>query len=502
MSFEKFKELVGDLNDLHQAQSLAQWDMQTQMPEKGSGPRGKQLVTLGKMAHELLTSGQMREYMDSLRSPAGQQSLSEADRALIREMADKFDKATKLPTELVKRYDEAQARGFNIWIRARKANDFESFKGIMQELVDISRERAEALGYEKDPYDALMDGYEKGATVDQVDPLFDGLKDELITLVKAIKDSGRKPDEKLFKYTYPEEAQLAFSREILDAMGYDFSRGRLDKSAHPFTTELGGCMDVRITVRSQSNNPLECISTALHEGGHALYEQGISEEYLGTPLGSGTTLGIHESQSRLWENNVGRSLPFWQHFFPVMKRHFPDQLEEYDVESFYHVMNKVQPSLIRTEADEVTYNLHIMLRYEMEKDLINNRLQVADVPKVWNAKLQEYLGITPDSDANGCMQDVHWAEGYFGYFPTYALGNLYAAQFYRTAKTKIPNLEQKIAQGNLTDLHNWLRENIYKHGKTKTATQLAEEITGEPLNPQYFVDYLWEKYGDIYSIKR
>lgn len=494
-----FHGRVNEIHDLQATQALLSWDLETNMPEKGAAMRGKQLATLAKLAHQMLTAPDMDELMVSLRQPDIQDKLDTMSQALVREVGKTYDKTRKIPIELLQELVETTTEAHRTWVEARSQQSFKLFEPILRKIVSLNQRLAETLGYEDSPYDALLDEYEPGLTVKQLDPLFEQLKADLVPLLHAIQNSGTVPPV-LPEGFYPAEQQLAFSRNILTAMGFDFDAGRLDLSPHPFSSG-SSTLDVRLTTRIDERDVFSALSSSMHEGGHGMYEQGINPDFNRTPLAEGTSLGIHESQSRMWENQVGRSHAFWQAFYPALQALFPN-LNAVPLNTFYQAINRVQPSLIRVEADEVTYNLHILVRYEIEKALIEGHMSVDEIPEAWNAKMQSYLGITPDHDGNGCLQDIHWSHGSFGYFPTYTLGNLYAAQFFHTAKQHIPDLESQIAQGHLRPLKSWLNQHIHWVGKSENAATIVQRVTGGPLEARHFVDYLWDKYGALFGISK
>ncbi len=495
------RELVGEIQDLNSAQHLLGWDMETYMPENGSEGRAKQLATLSKLSHNMMTSAQMGELLAQLRDTKMFQQLEWLDQAIVREIGKEYDRAKKLPVSLVQEMTETTAKAHKIWVDARRANDFQQFAPVLREIVRLNRQMADALGYQGSPYNALMDLYEPGLTTEQVDALFANLKPELIALVKAISESPVKPDVSMLKRVSNVEKQWQFSEMVIQRMGFDLESGRLDKAPHPFCSGIG-MGDVRLTTRVFKDDLLSCLFSTIHEAGHGLYEQGVDSALARTPLTGGASLGIHESQSRMWENVIGRSRPFWKYFLPKLRKAFPRQLGSITLNQFYQAINRSQPSFIRVESDEATYNLHILLRYEIEKDLIEGRIEVEDIPALWSRKMQEYFGITPPNDALGALQDVHWSGGMFGYFPTYTLGNLYSVQFYNQAKKEIPSLEDQIAKGNFKALKQWLNEKIHRYSRAELPEEIVRRVTGEPLNAQYFVDYLWNKYGEIYQFQR
>ena len=493
----EFKTLVAEIQDLRTTQGLLGWDLETFMPANGADIRAGQMATLAKLSHQMLTSDRMGGLLDTLKTA---EELSRTDAALLREVGKEYTREKKLPVSLVQAMTQATAKAQPIWQKARQDNDFSAFAPVLKDILDLTHEMTDAIGYEGSPYNALLDLYEPDLTVAQLDPLFSALKPPLVELVAAIQDSLAQPDMACIAgKTFDREKQLAFTETVLKDMGFDFSRGRQDASAHPFTMGMG-CNDVRLTTRVFEDDPFSALYSSVHEGGHGLYEQGVDPSLARTFLDGGVSLGIHESQSRMWENVVGRSKPFWSHYYPAFQQLFSEQLSGVPFDTFYAVVNRVEPSLVRVESDEVTYNLHILLRYEIEKDLIENRLAVSDLPEAWNAKMREYLGVTPPTDTEGVLQDVHWAHGSFGYFPTYTLGNLYSVQFYNAAKRALPQLEADIAVGKLTTLTTWLNREIHQWSKLETPAETVERVTGEPLNSAYFVTYLQEKYGQLYNL--
>ncbi len=495
---EAFRQLVYEIQDIKSTQALLGWDLETYMPEKGAGIRANQMSTLAKLAHEKLTSPAMGQHLTELRSQL--ERLDKLDRALVKEVGRQYDKATQIPVELLQEFVQTTAEAHHVWSNARQEKKFSLFAPILQRIVDLNKRMADVLGYEGSPYNALLDEYEPGLTVAQLDPLFANLKAELIPLIQAIQASPSQLETDFLHQDYDTEKQLLFSRQVIEEMGFDFRVGRLDLSVHPFSSGTGS-QDVRLTTRVFDNDVFSALSSSMHEAGHGMYEQGINPELDRTPLGDGTSLGIHESQSRMWENVVGRSRPFWSHYYPRLQALFPEQLQAVTLDRFYRAINQVKPSFIRVEADEVTYNVHIIVRYEIERAIIEDRLAVAEIPEVWGQKVQEYLGITPPDDALGALQDIHWSHGSFGYFPTYTLGNLYAAQFYQQAKKEITGLEEKLAQGQLLPLREWLKEKIHWVGRSESADEIVRRVTGETLNAQYFSQYLWNKYTPIYDLK-
>ncbi len=505
-TLKTLQPLIGYLQEtahLQSAISLLSWDQETYMPKGSGAARAEQMATLEGMAHQRGVGPRMRRLLSRwIHLETGhllETDWDEPASALLRELWRDFNKAVKLPAPFVKKQARAESLSQQVWVVAREKNDFKMFMPHLKEMVSLKRAEAEYLGYQETPYNALLDHYEPGMTVAKLDGVFPPLGQRLLLLLHKIMGSPVRPRADFLHREYPADGQIAFGHAVLDAMGYRFDQGRQDCSAHPFTTSFHPT-DVRITTRVNEQDLLSSLFSSIHEGGHALYDQGLSLDYYGTPLSEAISLGIHESQSRLWENGIGRSGAFWRYFFPRLQKHFKGKLEDVNLEAFYAAVNRVQPSLIRVEADELTYQFHIMVRYEIERALIEGQLQVADLPSVWGEKMKSTLGITPDSDVTGVLQDVHWSCGSFGYFPTYTLGNLYAAQFLKKAEQEIPSLISAIEQGNLLPLKSWLNEKIHRWGRRFTSTELLIRVTGEPLNPDYFVEYLDKKYTEIYNL--
>lgn len=495
-----------EIQHLSSAASLLSWDQETYMPPGGGQARADQLSTLQTLAHDTLVSPEIETLLVKWVDPATGQALDvpgdpwdEPSRSLLREVWRDFSRAKKLPSDFVKKLSRECSLAQQVWIEARKKSDFKLFLPNLRTVVSLKREETQYLGYKDSPYDALLDTYEPGSTVAQLRPLFASLKGRLVPLLNRIVASPVTIDETLLTRSYDVTRQVEFGKLILTAMGYDFDRGRLDLSAHPFTTSFHPT-DVRVTTRVYERELPACLFSCIHEGGHGLYDQGLDPAQYGTPLGDSLSLGIHESQSRLWENCVGRSRPFWRCFYPLLQQTFPDQLATINLEPFYAAINKVKPSLIRVEADELTYNLHIMLRFEIEQDLIEGHTQVEDLPTIWNEKMRDYLGLVPTRDAEGVLQDVHWSLGAIGYFPTYALGNLYAVQFFDQAGRELPNLDSEIEAGRLTVLTRWLNQKIHRWGRTFTADHLVRRVTGSSLSPEPFLSYLETKFGKLYGL--
>jgi carboxypeptidase Taq len=497
---EKLEILDREIKTMQGVSSLLDWDMQTRMPSRGGASRADQQAWMQSRIHEKICSKEMGAALAPFRKKGAVSRLSDRDRALVRDAEKHHVRARKIPAALIDEMARLDSIAFRKWTRAREKSDFKAFAPYLKKQVEVNRKVAKLIGYDKTPYDALIEDYEPGATSAWIEEVFSGLKEQLIPLVKKIKRAPDPPSTTMLTRRYDVDKQWQFTLQLLGGIGYDFDAGRQDKSVHPFTTCIGGASDIRITTRLNEKDLRPAVFGSLHEGGHALYEQGTGKSIDGTCLGGGSYCAAHESQSLTWEDIVGRSLPFWRHWFPKLKRLFPEALSGVKLHDFYRAVNKVTPSFIRVEADEVTYALHIVLRFEIERDLIEGNLSVAQIPKVWNAKMKEYLGITPPNDRLGVLQDVHWSAGYFGYFPTYALGKLYAAQFFHFARQSMPDMDARISRGDLAPLKDWLSRRIYRHGKIYRASELIRRVTGKPLDPGYFMRYLEEKFGKIYKL--
>lgn len=486
---------IRKIADINYSSALLEWDMEVNMPEKGGSFRSGQIATLSGMVQSLSAD---EKYGKVLHELTADSSLNERERRNVEESLKDFNRSKKYSVEFVETLSRTISEAVQVWTKARKESDFGIFAPVLGKLVDLKRKECEMLGYTDHPYDALLNLYEPGYTSKDIDELFKGVKIWLVDFVKAIA-SVKQNDNSIMFGNYPKQKQWDFGIGLLKRMHFDFDAGRQDISSHPFTTHFNS-RDVRVTTRINESDLSEMIWSCIHEGGHALYEQGLSPSDYGLPLGEVVSLGIHESQSRLWENNVGRGLPFWKANFPVLKQFFPEELSGVSVEDFYKAMNLVSPSLIRTSADELTYHFHILIRFEIEKALIEKSIEVNDLPRIWKEKYKTYLGLDIPDDAHGVLQDIHWSYANFGYFPTYSLGSFYAAQFFSKAKKDIPALEKEIEAGNLKPLLSWLRTNIHQYGKMYPAGDLCKRVTGEKLNFKYFMDYAKEKYSVLYPL--
>ncbi len=504
-SLNALKTKLRKIHHIRDAAAVLSWDQETYMPAGSGRIRAEQLATLQMVAHNQFVSSEVETLLGSfvdiqtgILLPEQQTTLDDSSQALLRETWRDFSRAKKLPSDFVHELEREISLAQQVWAEARKTNDFQFFLPNLERMVTLKRREADYLGYTDSPYNALLDSFEPGATLNQLRPLFAELRTHLIRLLDLVRHSPVQPNVSLLTQSYDTEKQVEFGRFVLKQMGYDFQRGRLDLSEHPFTTSFHPT-DSRVTTRVFEKDLPSCLFSCIHEGGHGLYEQGLSAQHYGTPLAEATSLGIHESQSRLWENCVGRSREFWEYGYPKLQDVFPQQLDGVALDEFYVAINRVQPSYIRVEADELTYNLHIMVRFEIEIEIIEGRIHVDELPDIWNAKMQEYLGITPSSDKEGVLQDVHWSFGAFGYFPTYTLGNLYASMLFHQAKIDIPNLLGNIAEGNFMPLKQWLNDRIHQWGRHYSANELIQRVTNNVLTSKSFIQDLEEKFSKLYQ---
>jgi carboxypeptidase Taq len=497
-TYEKLAAHSRETALLNSIESLLGWDERTMLPARGGDYRADQMTLLAGMVHRRRTEPEVGEWLAEL-SAAKLDPHSDRG-ATIREFKRQYDRRVKLPQALVEELARVSVLGQQAWVTARAKNDFATFKPLLEKTFKLKREAAAAIGFEECPYDALLDEFEPGALTSQVTRVLAALREELVPLVAEIKASGRQPDVSIITRDYPIDKQEAFARDVATRCGFEFERGRLDITAHPFCSSIGP-NDCRITTRYDLNHFPGAFFGVLHEAGHGIYDQGLRPDWFGLPPGEAISLGIHESQSRMWENFVGRSRAFWQYFFKPAQERFPQALGNVSMNDFYAAINDVRPSLIRVEADEATYNLHILIRFELEQALVNDDLKVGDLPGAWNEKYRHYLGIAPPNDADGCLQDIHWSAGLVGYFPTYSLGNLYAAQLFVQADKDLGGLTDQFAAGEFKPLREWLRTKIHEPGQCYTADELVERVTGEPLSHAPLVRYLRAKYGELYGIK-
>lgn len=502
-SIARLKEIDQEIVLYQNITALLGWDQETNMPEGAVEGRSEQLALMEGVLHDKITSNEIGDLLDILGAdesqPSGDSSLSDQERGLIREHFREYNREKKIPKKLVQEMAVATSKAQPAWVEARGKQDFSLFKPHLERIITLTRDTIEHLGYKEHPYDPLIDRYEPGMTTAEVSRVFTGVKKDIVALLSKISEKMQIDDSFLYK-TYDNTLQDEFGRKILKDMGFNFQRGILTESAHPFTTGVGKD-DIRITTRYNEPTMSSSLFSTIHEGGHALYEMGAaSPELKGTSLGTGISLAVHESQSRFWENIVARSDDFWANYYVSLQSMFPDQLGDVSQDTFIRGINKVEPSMIRVNADEVTYSLHIILRFELETALVNGELEVKDLPDAWNEKMHEMLGITPENNSEGVLQDVHWAVGLIGYFPTYALGNLFSAQFYQTLKQEIPDYRKFISSGKLIHLQKWLHQKIYQKGGIYTAAEVLQQVTGQSLDPSFFSGYLEEKYTRIYEL--
>lgn len=494
---KRLKELLAEIADIQAASALLDWDQQTYMPPGGVESRGDQLSTLDRIAHIKNTSPEIGNLLDDLQPYAEQLDPDSDDARLIKVARRKYEKKIKVPPELVAEMAKAAASGMQVWAQARKDNNFKNFQPFLEKIVDLRRQYAAIFEPYDHIYDPLLDDFEPGLKTADVQEIFSALLPQQIELIQKIKQMPQ-VDNSFLHQPFDEQKQWDFGVKVITKFGYDWNRGRQDKSPHPFTTSFG-IDDVRITTRVKPDFFNPAIFGTMHEAGHAMYEMGIDHALARTPLAEGASMAIHESQSRMWENLVGRSLPFWNHFYPQLLDVFPEQLKAVDLETFYKGINKVEPTFIRVEADEATYNLHIMLRLDLEIALIEGSIEVKDLPNAWNERMENYMGITPENDADGVLQDVHWSGGMIGYFSTYALGNLVASQLWEKISQDIPDLSTQIQNGDFSALLAWLRENIHRHGAKFEPQELVQRVTGEKINPRAYMRYLNKKYQRVYG---
>lgn len=480
--------------------SVLDWDQETYMPQGSADNRARQLEILAGVIHSEKTgkrfANALKKLIDLSTGKIISKGLTDAQESAVKEWRRDFIKDTALPKKFVEKFAKTTSQAIITWRHAKKNNSFKEFAPFLEKIIDLSRKKADLLGYKDHPYDALLDLYEPNVTTKDISHLFDSLRKNIVQLLKEITHA-KQVDDRFLHGKFNHDKQMDFGRRLLKDMGYDMNHGRLDLSTHPFSS-ASHPSDSRVTTRIHATSLISNISVVMHEGGHALYEMGLPEKEYGTPLGDAISLGMHESQSRFWETYIGQSKPFWQYYLPLLKKQFPGKLDKISFDSFYRGINKVEPSFIRVEADEVTYPLHVILRYEMEKDLIEGKLSVQDIPEAWNAKMQDLLGITPKTFAEGCLQDVHWSMGGFGYFPSYTLGTLYAGQFFDTFTSVFPDWKERIEAGELIFIKEWLNQNVHQHGRRYTSLELLKNVTSKSFSAKPYVTYLQGKYEEIY----
>ncbi|MBM4070205.1 MAG: carboxypeptidase M32 [Planctomycetes bacterium] len=499
---QTYDDLVGRVRErglLESIGSVLGWDERTHMPPCGSAHRAEQMALVARLGHEKLTDPKLKELLADLEASPPMQDAASEPAVNVREIRRLHDRAAKIPPRLVEELARTTTRAQQVWQQARHDNDFTAFQPWLDKVVALKREEAQAVGYRDVPYDALLDEYEPGATTTEVTKVFAELRAELTPLVAAIAASGKCPRRDILERDYPVDRQALFGEAAAAAIGFDFAAGRLDVTAHPFCSGIGPG-DCRLTTRYHPRDFRQGFFGILHEAGHGIYEQGLPGAHFGTPLGSAASLGIHESQSRLWENQVGRGRAFWEHFFPRARQVFAAALRDTSLDDFLFAVNDLQPSYIRVEADEATYNLHIILRFELEQALVAGDLQAADVPTAWNEKFHAMFHLMPPDFARGCLQDIHWSMGGIGYFPTYTLGNLYAAQFMDRARADLPGLEDDFRRGDFARLKTWLNDRIHRHGQRFRARDLCQRVTGAAPSHQPLIRYLRGKFGEFYGV--
>ncbi len=498
---EILKERLKEIAYLGSAAAILNWDQEVHMPKKAVDSRAVSLSHLQSLIHSKFVSIDHDGVLSELQKSFLAKKLKDDEAAIVGETLRNYEREKKLPESFVREYSEVVSKSQHYWAQARTENNFALFLPWLTKIIELKRKEAKLVGFVDSPYDALIDTFEPGMTAHEASIILNDLKDFLVPFLQRIKESpafkDKTLDQKQIQGKFPEAKQREFTKYLSEKMGFDFDAGSIEKSTHPFTTSFGPT-DVRFTTRYNEKNIFESVGATIHEAGHALYEQGLLVEHFGTPLGEAISLGIHESQSRMWENIIGKSKQYWKYFYPRLQKEFPEPFAQIPLDKFYKIINRVKPSLIRIEADEVTYNLHIILRFEIEKEMIEGTIDLKDLPEIWDVKMQQYFGIDVPKDSVGVLQDVHWSCGLIGYFPTYSFGNLYSAQFFDTMKKQMPDIKQMIAAGNLLPIREWLRTHIHAHGKLYTAAALVQKVTGEPLSSRYFKEYLENKYKEIY----
>lgn len=495
-ALNRFREAQHKIKALSYSTSMLFWDASTGAPKSGADARSQAIGVLSGYQYQLMVNAQMEQDLDTLM--ANLDALDEVNRVLVKDTKKEYDKMTKIPMDDYQKYNMLISKSSMVWEDAKEKSDFEMFKPYLTEVIDYLLKFAEYRGYEGHPYNLYIGDYEDGMNVDQLNVFFDELRARIVPLLKRIAEKNKHIDTDFLFRHYPKELQDQVSRELLGWMGFDLERGQLKESVHPFTMGVD-IDDVRLTTHYYEEDFASALFSTAHEGGHAIYEQNFDKKLQGTLLASGTSNGFHESQSRIFENNFCKSEAFLSYFLPKLKALFSEQLSDVSFDKFNEAINRVEPSLIRIEADELTYSLHIMLRYEIELGLIDGSIKVENLPTVWNQKVHDYLGITPPNDGKGVLQDVHWSEGLFGYFPTYALGSAYAAQLAHTMSKEI-DIDDCLSKGNFEPLTKWLNEKVHQYGALKKPNELIEMITGERLNSKYYCDYLEAKYTKLYGL--
>lgn len=494
---DELKARLREIYDINSAMGILSWDQNTYMPPAAAESRGSQLSTLAKLVHEKKTASALGELLDDLKDYESKQPYESDEASLIRVARHEYEKSILVPADFVAKLYNHTTQTYQAWVEAREADDFNKVEPFLEKTVEFSQEYASYFSGFEHIADPLIDISDHGMKASTIQTLFSELREQLVPLVEAVTEKER-ADHSCLRQHYPKDQQIQFGLDVIKKLGFDFTRGRQDYAPHPFMTKFSHG-DIRITTRVKENDLSEALFSTIHETGHALYELGIDPHYEGTPLHEGTSSGVHESQSRLWENIVGRSRPFWSYFYPRLQQLFPAQLQDVSMEEFYRAINRVDRSLIRTDADELTYNLHVIIRFDLELALLEGSLRVKDLPEAWNARYQADLGMTPPNNKNGVLQDIHWYMSYVGgMFQGYTLGNILSSQFYDTALQAHPEIPSQIEQGNFATLHGWLKDNIYRHGSKFTAEEIVKRATGSDLTIQPYINYLQGKYGELY----
>jgi carboxypeptidase Taq len=499
--FNELKTRLAEIHDLNKIGWVLGWDQRTMMAPRGAAVRAEQLATIGRVAHEKFTSPEIGRLLDDLRPYEESQPYDSDEASLIRVARRDWDKARRVPGELRAEISRSASLANPIWIEARKSSNYQHFLPALQKNVELRHRYVECFDEAEDIYDVLLDDYEPGLPAAEVRRIFDEVKRALVPLIAAIAERGRAVDDRCLHGHFAVDVQRAFVLDLISHFGFNPDSWRLDPTVHPFASN--SCTtDIRITTRYYPGYLAPALFGSMHETGHGLYENGVSPSLERTPLCRGASLGLHESQSRMWENLVGRSRPFWRYFFPKLRAAFPEQMAGVDADGFYEAINKVQPSFIRVEADEATYNLHIILRFELEQAIMSGSLPLADLPEAWNARMREYLGVEVPDDANGVLQDIHWSSGMLGYFPTYALGNIISCQIWEKVQAALPDLDEQFERGECLALREWLRDNLHRHGRKYTPAETLEHVVGTPrIEVGPYVRYLYRKFEDLYDLK-
>lgn len=499
-NLKRLEQILAEVTDLNHVYRVLEWDQETYMPAGGTRSRSEQLATVSRLGHESLISDEVGRLLDVLEGEVAGKPFDSYESSLVRVTRRDYEHARKLPAELVAEIARASSTAMVVWRKARQEENFALFAPYLEKNVELNRRMADALGYEGHPYDALIDYYEPGMTTAQLEEIFSELKTAIVPLIAGIARHADAVDDKVLHRGFDPELQLKYALDVVRRLGYDLDHGRQDLTAHPFSSSFGQD-DVRITTRVSRDFFNECLFGSIHESGHAMYNQGIPVEIDRTLLGDAASPGVHESQSRMWENLVGRSRPFWRHFFPTLRETFPEPLRGVDEEAFFRAVNRSYPSLIRVEADEVTYNMHVLLRFEVETEMLDGSLKVKDLPEAWNARMKSYLGLSVPNDREGALQDIHWSFVSFGVFPGYTLGNLIGAQLMEKVRQEIPDLDSQFERGEFSNLLGWLRRNVHRHGRKFTPDELLQRATGRSLTAEPWIAYVRQKFGALYGLE-